>query len=871
LPATELVILVNPLFFFKQPQYRLGLFALLSLFIVLVFSSRLLPGVQSLPATDLQFLLLDDPAVMTADQALQQPAARWQRWPDKTPLSYPGKHGFWLRLDSPAVAGGALQLSTPWLDEVELYQFDHNGVLLQQLQTGDQYRFASRPLATADWVFPLLENCAAVSCPLLIHIRHAGQVQLSIHLHPLPQLLTMQQQQQLILAVQLGVMLFVMLLSVLLALLTARADYAWLTTQLLAVLLILLDRTGAGFQWLWPEMPRVNLWIGLATPLLMLSSCALLMRYFQPSQQTWVRKALLTLQALAVLWGLQLVWLIWIPSPSWQAVLHDNAGFLLLLMLLFGCISTFKSYRLQRSRTMLLLPSLLLQTSLVSLCWPVNLPMAPLMAPWAAVLLATVAAMVLVSARLSQLYLKKLSLSRIQQQLLLRNQQLAAFQQQELLRSRIAPFYQLGSRLALTELLQNQLQQSGGSYRLLLIEFQQFDQLEAVLGRQKTTELLQLYLNELQLLCQQQGPAVVSLGAASHQTLYALSSARLALLLQSVDFVSVFSKIRALLQQRFSLDTLAPDFMPRFASISVDPALANDAEDLLAHALLTLTCVDHADGYLSYQPQLAAQSIQKLAMVTDLSKAATRGELSLAFQPLQDLTSQRIIALEALLRWEHPLHGQISPAVFIPLAEETGLIHNLTRWVYRQVRQTQDLLLQRGQKLQIAINLSGYDLENYRLISSILKHEQQYPTAQKVKFELTESALQRDSVAARQSLALLQKAGAVLVMDDFGAGQSMLAKLMVLQIYEIKIDMAMLRMLGTQREIVLAAIIRLAKSMAKRVICEGVESQPQYDFLTLHNVDAVQGYFIARPMPLPQLLQWLNSSAESAPVLSPQV
>ncbi len=813
--------------------------------------------------------LLSDPAVQTPAQALQQPATSWQPFDVNASVLPASEQGVWLSIALVPQPDYALQLAIPWLDQLHFYQFDSQGVLLQQWQTGDETPFASRAIATTGWVFPVAEQCSRALCQTLLYVRHTGAIKLLLSHQPL---MAIPQQQQFVLTLQFGLLLFAMLLSTLLALLTARADYGWLSCQLLALTLLLLDRTGSGFQWLWPQTPRLNRWIELAQPLMILSSCGLLSSYFQLSSRGWLNRFVLGLQTLAGLWCLVLLWWLWLPAVRWQSFSSDLGVYLLATAMLAGIVSVFNRNRRKLVRAILfVLPWFLLQMAVVSLYWPAHLPMFVAVEPLSATLLATAAALFLVCSLFSQLYLKKAGLSRIQQQLLQRNQQLAAIQQQELLRSRIAPFYQLGSRLALTELLTNQLAQSGGGYRLLLIEFQQFDQLEAVLGRQKTTELLQLYLTQLQQFCQQQSPAVVSLGQASYQTLYALSPARFALLLQSGDFVAVFSKIRALLQQKISLANLAPDFKPRFSSVAVDPTLAVDAEDLLAHGLLALTCADNAEGYLSYQPQLAAQSKQRLALITDLSMAAAQQQLSLSFQPVKDLTSQRIVALEALLRWQHPQHGAVSPAVFIPLAEETGLIHNLTRWVYRQVRQTQDLLFQRGQKLQIAVNLSGYDLENHRLISSILKHEQQYPTAQKVKFELTESAMQRDSVAARQSLALLQRAGAVLVMDDFGAGQSMLGKLMALQIYEIKIDMAMLRMLGTQREIVLAAIIRLAKSMAMRVICEGVESQPQYDFLTFHNVDAVQGYFIARPMPLPQLLQWLNSSAESAPVLSSQV
>lgn len=802
-----------------------------------------------------QIWQLQDPAVQTADQALQQPAERWRLYSNHQPIRHAASDGVWFKLALQPQADALLRISPSWLDELQFYQFDAQGRLLQQWRTGDSQPFASRPVLSNDWLFPLENICQHQGCQLLLYLRDPMPLQLQLSYQP--QDLQQQQLQQFSLAVWSGVLLFAILLTVMLALVTTQAWFGWLALLLLALLGLILERTGTGFQWLWPNHPALNPWFALTVPILAFSTCGLLHGYFA-DQRGAVSQILLSLQGLTVLWSFVLLWWIWLPAAGWQNLLADVGGYLLLASMLAALVVAARPLRQQKSRTLvLLLPLQLLLVAAAWLVWPVSLAMLAPPGRLAAVLCATVAALLLVSGLFTQLYLHKRHLSQIQQQLLKRNRQLAANQQQELLQSRIAPFHQLGSRLALMELLAAQLAQPQVRYRLLLIEFQQFAQLEVVLGRQKTNELLLPFLEALQTLCQQQSPAVVCLGPAPYQTLYALSPERLALLLQAEDFIAVLSKIRTLLAQKFSSDSLAPDFKPRFASIAVDATLATDAEDLLAHALLALRCVDPAQGYLSYQPQLAAQSRQRLALIADLSQAVALKQLHLCFQPLQDLSSQRIVALEALLRWQHPSHGDVSPAVFIPLAEATGLIHSLTRWVYLQVRQTQDRLAQLGQQLPIAFNLSGDDLEHHRLISSILKNEQQYPSGQKVKFELSASALQRDSVAAAQSLALLQKNAAWLVMDDFGAGASTLTKLAALKVQEIKIDMALLKMLGTQRELVLAATIRLAKSLAMRVICVGVESQPQYDFLMLHNVDAVQGYFIARPMPFPQLRSWL--------------
>jgi EAL domain-containing protein (putative c-di-GMP-specific phosphodiesterase class I)/GGDEF domain-containing protein len=474
----------------------------------------------------------------------------------------------------------------------------------------------------------------------------------------------------------------------------------------------------------------------------------------------------------------------------------------------------------------------------------------------------TLAAIMMVSSLLVEIYLEKAAIARTQQLLLDRNLQLSQLQQQEIQRSKISAFYGLGSRSVLTELLNNQLSNPQIHYRLLLIELQNFDQIEAVLGQQKTAEILQAYIRQLQSFCLKKVPAVVSLGPAAHETLFSLSPDKIALLVLEQEFVVVLTGLRKLMNQKFSLDGISPDFKPRYASVAVNHHDGENAEALLAHGLLALTYVDKTASHRSYQPQLAAESRQRLTLISELSKATQTQQLHLLFQPVQDIATEQASSLEAFLRWQHPTLGAISPAIFIPLAEEAGLMNNLTAWVYSQARKSQNQLLGLGLSLPISINLSAQDLANSQLINTILQHEQKYPKAQRVKFELAESAMNLDTPSSQRSLDLIKKSGTVLVMDDFGAGQSFIGKLASLPISEIKIDMALLSMLGTQKEMLMAAAIKLGKSLDLIVICEGVEHQKQYDFLTMHNADAVQGYLVARPMPLDELIVYLTAKLQ---------
>lgn len=190
----------------------------------------------------------------------------------------------------------------------------------------------------------------------------------------------------------------------------------------------------------------------------------------------------------------------------------------------------------------------------------------------------------------------------------------------------------------------------------------------------------------------------------------------------------------------------------------------------------------------------------------------------------------------------------------------------ITAWVYKEARRMANELQQQGIQVALSINLSGQDLQNPRLIGQILQHELQYPLAHRLWLEVAESAVDTHLPTVQRSIKLLKQTQTHLLMDDFGAGQSMLSKLSHLPLKAIKLDMALLSMLSSQKESILAGAIEFGRKLGLQVICEGVETQAQLNFLLLHNVDAAQGYLLARPMRAEQLQHWL--AAQQSPSLT---
>jgi|GEM_PF-2272726 len=856
-----------------EPHRQQGSFAglllstvLIAAVIIALNSLAVLSYQQEIPRKAISISMLDDQVVQTPQQALQQADQQWQPLLDKgRQLGY-DRGSLWFKLQFEPDSDYALELAAPYLDDVRFYVLNASGDLLYEVHTGDQQPFAKRPLASSSLLFPIQPAWVNESYQYLFRLENSGAMVFPLHYIHTEQQLALLQQRNVLHGFFLGLMVFASLLAVLLALVTQQHSYALFSALLLCIAAVQAEINGFSFQWLWPANPELNHLVEWGLPLAVLCCCGFVRSFFALHSPSRLRLVLLLIEAVAVvLLAATLVCQV-LLQPVILGYLKQSTVYLMQVCVLVSLVTGLVMLRQQPRRAVVfLLPMSVLLGSIVLAA----LRVMGIISESALTLIAlelgtTLAAILMVSSLLVEIYLEKAAIARTQQLLLDRNLLLSQLQQQDIQRSKISAFYSLGSRLVLTELLNNQLNSPNLHYRLLLIELQSFDQIEAVLGQQKTAEILQAYISQLQAFCKQRSPAVVSLGPASHETLFSLSPDKLALLVLEQDFVVVLTGLRKLMNQKFSLDGISPDFKPRYASVAVNSTYGADAEALLANGLLALTYVEKTASHRSYQPQLAAESRQRLTLISELAKATQSQQLNLYFQPVQDIATQQPSSLEAFLRWQHPTLGAISPAVFIPLAEDAGLMNNLTAWVYSQARKSQNQLWAQGFALPVSINLSAQDLANSQLIHTMLQHEQKYPKAQRVKFELAESAMNLDTPASQRSLELIKKSGTVLVMDDFGAGQSFIGKLASLPISEIKIDMALLSMLGTQKEMLLAAAIKLGKSLNLKVICEGVEHQKQYDFLTLHNADAVQGYLVARPMALDDLMVYLTAQQQSA-------
>ncbi len=279
-------------------------------------------------------------------------------------------------------------------------------------------------------------------------------------------------------------------------------------------------------------------------------------------------------------------------------------------------------------------------------------------------------------------------------------------------------------------------------------------------------------------------------------------------------------------------------------------------------------------GYALFESRMSTNAQEQLSLQNDLRQAVQRGQLHLHYQPKMDGHGRRVQGVEALLRWTHPTLGEVSPAVFIPLAERFGMIGHLGHWVLEEACRQVAQWSAEGLHMHVAINLSAHQLREPDLVERIALALQRHGLAtSQLLCEITESVAMEDVAATQRVFDGLARIGVYLAIDDFGTGYSSLSYLRQLPATQLKIDRSFVSDLETSPDAraVVDAVIRLAHALGLRVVAEGVETEGQRDILVGMGCDELQGFFFARPMAADQLLAWsrcLKARASAAAVAS---
>jgi diguanylate cyclase (GGDEF)-like protein/PAS domain S-box-containing protein len=331
----------------------------------------------------------------------------------------------------------------------------------------------------------------------------------------------------------------------------------------------------------------------------------------------------------------------------------------------------------------------------------------------------------------------------------------------------------------------------------------------------------------------------------------------------SEDIKAVIQKIQGVLQSPFVIESL-PIMVEASIGIALYPDHGENPDRLMQGAEIAMyTAKGTGSGYAIYDTKQDRPNSRRLVLMGELRQMIEKDQLLLYYQPKISFRTRHVTGMEALIRWQHPNYGIVPPDEFILPAEQTGLIHPLTRWVFKKALLQYRAWDQTGFNILISVNLSVRNLHDPQLadhLGEILKDSGGKP--EQLELEITESAIMANPQRALETITRLKDMGFRFAIDDFGVGYSSLAYLKKLPVDAIKIDKSFVIDMATDKDDVLIvhSTINLAHNLGLTVVAEGVETEKIWDRLNDFGCDAAQGYYISKPLPADECSRWLKES-----------
>jgi diguanylate cyclase (GGDEF)-like protein len=402
----------------------------------------------------------------------------------------------------------------------------------------------------------------------------------------------------------------------------------------------------------------------------------------------------------------------------------------------------------------------------------------------------------------------------------------------------------LPNRVAFNEYLARAIERAAAhetQFAIVCIDLDHFKEVNEVFGHAVADHLLKEFANQLRTASG--GAFLAHLGADDFTIIVADGH-------QPTASEELARHVQALASRGFNIDGHVIRLVLSIG-VAIYPCDGSDAATLLVNGDAALSRAKR-DGHGSmrfFEAEMDKQQRERCALQHELGSAIEHNQLKLFYQPQARIDGE-VIGFEALLRWDHPLRGRIAPNVFIPLAEDSGMIVPIGEWVLREAcRQAASW----SKPLAVAVNLSPVQFhcgDLPALVLSILMETGLSP--QRLELEITEGVLMNDFDRAIAILRRLKSLGVSIAMDDFGTGYSSLRYLQAFPFDKIKIDKSFVDELGhnLQSQAIIRAVIGLAHGLALPVLAEGVETKDQMEFLKREHCDEIQGYLIGRPQPI---------------------
>mgnify|MGYP001370111840 CR=1 FL=1 len=427
------------------------------------------------------------------------------------------------------------------------------------------------------------------------------------------------------------------------------------------------------------------------------------------------------------------------------------------------------------------------------------------------------------------------------------------------------PLTGLPNRRLLNERLETAVSDAlrdGKHVGLLLLDIDRFKEINDSLGHDRGDQLLVEAADRLRTIVRET------------DTVARLGGDEFAILLKTVrsvaDGVMFAERVLEAFDAPYEIDGLVLH-VETSIGLALFPDHADDMQSLLKLADVAMYIAKAGRRGMSvYEADGDTNSPARLILLGDLRRALdSDDQLSIHYQAKLDLESKSVVGLEALLRWKHPLRGMVPPGEFIPLAEQTGLVHTVTDRVMRMVLTQQRAWIDEGLEIPVAVNLSALNLAEPELDRRIARLLEEYDVpARLLEFEITESAIMQDPERAAETLRRIAAMGSTIALDDFGIGNTSISQLRDLPIDTLKIDRSFISDMTTGNEVLVKVVTDLAHEFSMVAVAEGVELPETAERLRLLGCDIAQGFLYARPVPASELPDVLATYGMLTPAVS---
>nr|WP_100637979.1 EAL domain-containing protein [Marinobacter salexigens] len=821
-------------------------------------------GAETFRFPDVEFLRVPPDVQMSPLEAAA--SDDWQRLKNNSPNFGYTQDTVWFRFEVPANPEvDLLELAYSQLDQVTFYLIE-SGELVDTVITGDRYPFTQRPILNRHFLFPFSPGITE-NRQILLKIRTGGTLQAPLALWNTQAFFEHASVEEQLHAVYYGILISVIFFNLFVFLSLREPLYLFYVLSTLGYLLLISNINGTAYQLIWPESPEIQNRAMLFTVPLAVIFTLLFSRSFLKLKQT---------------------------APNLNRIVLGFITVNAAITIVTGFIDYSSAIRITVAMA---IPSTLLLTAIGPLQWARGNPQAGYYTiAWGALSLgsaitaankygllpnnfittygmeigSTFEAMLLALALAARIYQER------HEKVVAREAELKAMAARRSAELKLIESALHNSLTGLPnrtnfEMQVNDLVHQAPDTRhgIVVIHFNNLQSVTKTLGHQNSDLILELASKNLNAIASQV-PGIISLGKHNGRSfsVASLDSETLACVVDAnTTELAPRAVVRALEAIRSPVDYLGMHIpLNAQLGVAVSPVHGTDATSLIRKASIAEgSDRAHDRGIAYYKPSIDSYSASRLTMVSELQKALVNNELALNLQPKLDLRTGRITGMEALIRW--PAREQPAPAdQIITLAEQTGLIKPLTRWVLEQSLELRNRLLERGQLLDLSVNISPNNLREpdfpvfvKRLMGAHLQHKGA------IIFEVTETSMMQDPVNALKALNSLADAGIPMSIDDFGSGYSSLSYIKQLPASEIKIDRSLITDLATREEdrVIVQTTINMCHSLGYLVVAEGVENEATAAILKEMGCDMIQGYLLSPPLPFEQMLTWLTQRQDT--------